>query len=110
MKEGGARYPPWFRIHYPNHYYYDLLVGLRILTQLGYGSESRLGPALRWLRRKRRSDGTWAIDAVPPDFDRSLTDYRYDEFLYPMILEPVGEPSQWATVDALSVLALVDPS
>ena len=36
MTEGRSPYPPWYRIHYPNHYYYDLLVGLRILTRLGY--------------------------------------------------------------------------
>jgi len=26
MSEGPVRYPPWFRIHYPTHYCYDLLV------------------------------------------------------------------------------------
>jgi len=39
MDEGNVRYPPWFRIHYPNHYYYDILVGLRTLTRLGYGGD-----------------------------------------------------------------------
>src|SRR5208282_6311344 len=59
MEEGRKPYPPWYRIHYPNHYYYDLLVGLRILTRLGYGSDPRLGPALRWLRSKRGKGGAW---------------------------------------------------
>ncbi|MFY9717025.1 MAG: prenyltransferase/squalene oxidase repeat-containing protein [Thermoplasmata archaeon] len=110
MDEGGRRYPPWFRIHYPDFYYYDLLVGLRILTRLGYGSDRRLGPAVRWLRRKRRPDGTWALDAVHPDFDPALTEYRYDEILHPLILETVGQPSRWATVEALNVLARLDAS
>ena len=40
FREG--RYPPWFRLHYPNHYYYDILVGLDVITKLGYGGDRRL--------------------------------------------------------------------
>jgi hypothetical protein len=109
-EEGSVPYRPWFRIHYPNHYYYDVLVGLRILTRLGYGSDPRLAPALRWLRNKRRRDGTWALDAVLPDLDPSLAGYQYDEVMFPILLEPLHEPSQWATVEALSVLRRSDPS
>ncbi len=110
MEEGAVRYPPWFRIHYPCHYYYDVLVGLRVLTRLGYGRDPRLAPALRWLRDRRRRDGTWALDAAHPDLDSKLAGYRYEEIVYPMMLEPLHEPSQWATVEALSVLAHVGRS
>ncbi len=110
MEEGEARYPPWFRIHYPNHYYYDVLVGLRILTWLGYGADHRLAPALSWLRRKRAKDGTWALDALHPDLDSALAGYQYREVIFPMLLEPLHEPSQWATVEALSVLTHTDTS
>jgi hypothetical protein len=106
----GVRYPPWFRIHYPNHYYYDVLVGLRILTRLGYGADSRLAPALRWLRGKRAHDGTWALDAAHPDLDPALAGYRMRRVTFPMMLEPPHEPSQWATVEALSVLTRADAS
>ncbi|MCI4357462.1 MAG: hypothetical protein L3J95_03720 [Thermoplasmata archaeon] len=106
MNEGRVRYPPWFRIHYPVHYYYDLLVGLRVLTRLGYGSDRRLRPALRWLLGKRRRDGTWAIDADHPDLDPRHGGYVFDEGpVWPLRLEPPDEPSRWATVEALSVLA-----
>ncbi len=104
-EEGATRYPPWFRIHYPNQYFYDLLVGLRILTRLGYGADPRLGPALRWLREKRRPDGTWALDAAHPDIDPKLAGYQYRRPMFPMLLEPLHEPSRWATVEALAVLA-----
>ncbi len=110
MNEGRGRYPPWFRIHYPNHYYYDLLVGLRILTRLGYGSDPRLADAIRWLRTKRRTDGTWALDAAHPDLDPEHGGYRFTELGFPMVLEPLNEPSQWATVEALSVLSQIDRS
>ncbi len=105
MVEGRTKYAPWFRIHYPNHYYYDVLVGLRILSRLGYGSDRRLGPALRWLRSKRLPDGSWALDAAHPDIDPALADYRLRNPVSPILLEPLHEPSRWATIEALSVLA-----
>lgn len=108
MDEGRVRYPPWFRLHYPNHYYYDLLVGLRVLTRLGYGRDRRLGPALRWLREKRRADGTWSLDAAHPDLDPKRGGYRFEGPVFPLRLEPLAEPSRWATVGALSVLARVE--
>src|SRR2546427_6733597 len=37
FREGPTPYRPWFRLHYPVHYYYDILVGLDTLTSLGYG-------------------------------------------------------------------------
>jgi len=111
MNEGRTRYPPWFRIHYPNHYYYDLLVGLRILTRLGYGGDPRLAPAIRWLREKRAAGGTWALDAAHPDLDPDRGGYLMPNgprAVFPMMLEPLGVPSRWATVEALSVLARVE--
>ncbi len=106
MNEGPIRYPPWFRIHYPNHYYYDLLVGLRILVRLGYAEDRRLRPALRWLIGKQRPDGTWAIDADHPDLDPAHGGYVFDEGpVWPLRLEPPGEPSRWVTVEALSTLS-----
>jgi len=112
MDEGETRYPPWFRIHYPNHYYYDMLVGLRILTRLGYGADRRLASALTWLRRKRAQDGTWALDALHPDLESAGAGdtSRKLKVMFPMMLEPLHEPSQWATVEALSVLTRADAS
>jgi len=105
MDEGEGRYGPWFRIHYPNHYYYDVLVGLRLLTRLGFGADPRLRPALDWLVGKRAADGTWAIDADHPDIDPELAGYRIAGPIFPFRLEPPGVPSRWATVSALAVLA-----
>ena len=104
-REGPVPYEPWKRIHYPNHYYYDMLVGLRILTRLGYGRDPRLRPALDWLRKKRSRDGTWALDAAHPDLDPKGAGYSLRRIVFPMMLEPLHAPSQWATVEALSVLA-----
>lgn len=109
MEEGRVRYPPWFRIHYPNHYYYDLLVGLDALTRLGHGKDPRLRPALRWLEGKRRRDGTWALDADHPDLDPEHGGYAFPRPVFPLRLEAPGRPSRWATVSALAVLAHTGP-
>ncbi len=105
MKEGPSRYPPWYRIHYPNHYYYDIMVGLRVLTRLDYAKDRRLGAAYRWLLRKRGPDGRWLIDAIHPDLDPKHGGYEMAGPTYSTWLERAGTPSRWATVEALSVLA-----
>lgn len=111
-REGGRRYEPWFRVHYPVHYYYDLLVGLDTLTALGYGDDRRIRLALELLRNKRRPDGSWALDAVHPDI---APDDPY-QMKPPYVLQPplawalewVNEPSKMITLRALRVLKRVD--
>lgn len=107
VKATGRSYPPWFRIHYPNHFYYDVLVGLRILTRLGYGGDRRLGSALDWLLSKRRGDGAWALDGVHPVTDLEDGGYVFRQPVFPLMLESLQVPSQWATVEALGVLSRV---
>jgi len=105
MESGSQRYAPWFRIHFPNYYHYDLLVGLRLVTLAGYGTDPRLRPALRWLRSKRRPDGTWALDAIHPD--EEFGNFTWPQVMIPVMFEPLHERSQWATATALGVLARV---
>ncbi len=100
----GKRYEPWFRFHYPTHYFYDVLVGLDVVTGLGYSDDRRLRPALKVLADKRRPDGTWVLDKVHPDVEGELKrDYEGKEFK-PWSLERVGRPSKWITLKALTVL------
>ncbi|MFZ0892034.1 MAG: hypothetical protein WB778_09920 [Thermoplasmata archaeon] len=107
FKEKGS-HAPWFRLHYPNHYFYDILVGLDSLTQLGFGGDRRLRPALKILMEKRRGDGKWLVDrshpdVVPGSISRSdLKEYR------PLVIEKPGKPSKWITLKALRVLRAVE--
>ncbi|HTT72820.1 MAG TPA: hypothetical protein VMG99_01530 [Thermoplasmata archaeon] len=106
----GERYEPWFRFHWPEHYYYDLLVGLDTLTRLGYGGDPRLGPALAHLRRKRRADGRWNLDAVHPDGPPHYEAYfraHPKERPIPLEFETPGRPSKMITLRALGVLGRV---
>ncbi len=107
----GARYPPWYRFHWPTHAFYDILVGLDTLTALGYTDDPRLAFALAHLKKKRRSDGRWNLDAVHPDWvDRSgVSSVRWfrdhpNKRETPLSFERVGRPSKMITLRALRVL------
>src|SRR5438876_671679 len=106
--EEGRRYAPWFRFHYPTHYYYDLLVGLDVVTGLGCAGDRRLQPALRILREKRQSDGTWFLDRIHPDEGPGSGRGAVRKKVRPLALERAGEPSKWITLTALRVLKRVE--
>ena len=104
----GDRYEPWYRFHWPTHYYYDLLVGLDCLTALGYGEDRRLGFALDLLRSKRRKDGRWILDAVQTDPDPESARWfaqHPEKRPTPLAFERAGEPSRMITLRARAVLS-----
>lgn len=103
LREGKRPYEPWRRLHYPVHYFYDYLVGLEVLTRLGFGADRRLAPALDRLEGRRARDGTWPLDAHHPDIGADA-DYDLQSPFYPFGLEAPGVPSRWITVTALGVL------
>jgi hypothetical protein len=107
----GAPYPPWWRTHAPAHYYYDVLVGLDLLTGLGYGADPRLDVGLNWLVARRRPDGRWLLDAEHPDVEGSLAAWHAahpKDRPTPWTLEPVGAPSKLVTLAARRVLHRVE--
>lgn len=109
LHKQGADYRPWYRLHYPVHYYYDLLVGLDFLTALGYGDDPRLGHALGILKEKRRPDGRWNLDAVHPDLEGKLAEWyaKGKHAPIPVAFEKPGEPSKMITLRAMQVLRRV---
>jgi hypothetical protein len=106
--EEGRKYAPWFRFHFPSHYFYDVLVGLDVLTRLGFSDDRRLQPALKVLREKRQRDGSWILDKVPPDLLPGMKIYSDPSKVKPLVIEPAGKPSKWITLKALSVLKRTD--
>jgi hypothetical protein len=109
-KQGGP-YAPWNRFHYPVHYYYDLLVGLEVLTSLGYGDDPRLRHAVSILTDRRRRDGRWNLDAVHPDLEGKMAEWyakNPKRAPTPFALETPGEPSKMITLRALVVLDRIE--
>ncbi|HEV2429566.1 MAG TPA: prenyltransferase/squalene oxidase repeat-containing protein [Thermoplasmata archaeon] len=112
LRRQGPDYPPWRRFHYPVHYYYDLLVGLELLTTLGHGADPRLRFALDHLAKRRGKDGRWTLDGVHPDVEGRMADwYRAHPKRRPtpLALEEVGAPSKIITYRALRVVERVRP-
>ena len=111
LHKQGARWEPWYRYHYPVHYYYDLLVGLDFMTELGYSGDKRLGYAVSLLKEKRRGDGRWNLDANRPEESAALASFRKkhpaSKDLTPYVLENPGLPSKMVTLTALKVLTRV---
>jgi hypothetical protein len=108
LQQGRHRYLPWFRLHYPVHYYYDFLVGLDVITKLGYAGDRRLEPAIDLLKRKRTRSGVWILDRVHPDLGAGAG-YRMKRGSFRAFsLEKEGEPSKWITLTALRVLKRVE--
>lgn len=102
----GEDYAPWRRLHFPRHYYYDILVGLDLATALGDAEDERLAVPLSWLASKRGADGTWRHEKHHPDIeDPDYTPYPagMNLPLGPLVVEPEG-PSKWLTLAALRVL------
>ena len=104
MHKQGASYGPWYRFHYPIHYYYDILVGLDFMTALGYGGDRRLRYAFSLLNRRRRPDGTWNLDAIHPDLEGSSAKWYAKKPPTPFALEESGHPSKMITLRALLAL------
>ncbi len=110
LHQQGDRYEPWYRFHWPVHYYYDLLIGLGCLTALGYGRDPRLGYALDLLRSKRRPDGRWNLDAAQPDPDPETARWfeeHPERRPAPLTFEAAGRPSKMITLRALTVLSRI---
>ena len=111
LHKQGVRYKPWFRFHYPIHYYYDLLVGLDFMTALGYTKDSRLEYAVKLLKTKRRRDGKWNMDAIHPDVEGGMADWykkHPKDKPTPFSLEQAGKPSKMITLTAMQVLKRID--
>ncbi len=107
MDQQGARYEPWYRFHYPVHYYYDLLVGLDFMTALGYGGDKRLAGAVALLKEKRGPDGRWDLDRVHPDVEGAMSEWyskHVNQAPTPFALEKPGRRSKMVTLRAMTVL------
>lgn len=83
--------------------------------KFGYGDDPRLGFALDLLKKTRRKDGRWNLDAVQPDWSPEdapkVERYRAEhpnKRLVPLVFEAAGRPSKMITLRGLTVLSPVD--
>jgi hypothetical protein len=109
----------YLRTHYPLHYAYDFLHGLRVLTELGVKNDTRMNDAITLLLEKRLADGKWSLDAVLRGWRHPHGMHEEDGTFRPeeremitqgwgteraLQLEEAGKPSKWITLQALLAL------
>ena len=109
----------FLRLHYPLHYAYDFLHGLRVLTELGVRNDHRMNEAVGLLLEKRLPDGRWPLEGVyrgwrhPHAIHGEETASRPEERELitqgwgterALQIEEAGKPSKWITLQALLVL------
>jgi hypothetical protein len=82
-------------LSYPSRWRYDILRALDYFQAAKIEYDPRIQPALDVLMKKRRSDGTWPVQAKHPG------QVHFD-------MEQTGEPSRWNTLRALRVLRHFD--
>jgi len=78
-------------LSYPSRWKYDILRALEYFQLAGVKYDSRMDDAIQVLLKKRRSDGTWPLQAKHPG------QVHFD-------MEKTGKPSRWNTLRALRVL------
>lgn len=107
------------KLHYPLHYHYDILQGLRVLCDLGAKDDRRLDDPLRLLLSKRTPQGRWLLEGVyrgwthPQSADGDQVERPEEKEVVEkgwgkgrtLQLEEVGEPSKWITMQAIIALS-----
>ena len=78
-------------LSYPSRWRYDILRALEYFRAANVDYDERMQPALEVLMKKRRTDGTWPVQAKHPG------QVHFD-------MEQTGAPSRWNTLRAFRVL------
>ncbi len=78
-------------LSFPPRWFYDILRALDYFQAAGVAYDERMADALEVLLKKRRSDGTWPVQA------KHAGQVHFD-------MEVTGKPSRWNTLRALRVL------
>ncbi len=109
----------FLKTHYPTHYCYDFLHGLRVLTELGVMDDPRMSDAVNLLLEKRMPDGRWVLEGVYRGWRYSHPMHGQETVSRPeerelitegwgtertLQLEEAGKPSKWITLQALLIL------
>jgi hypothetical protein len=75
---------------FPPRWKYDILRALDYFRYAGAGYDGRMDDAIEVLKKKRKKDGRWSLQAKHPGA------VHFD-------MEPAGKPSRWNTLRALRV-------
>ena len=83
----------WWLFGFPVFYITDILQNVEALVRLGYGSDPRLGQALKMIKEKQDDQGRWALEF----------DYKGKTWVD---FGPKKQPNPWVTIRAAKVLGM----
>lgn len=91
----------FLQLHFPTYWHYDILFGLKVLGEAGYGADSRCGDALDLLEAKQLDDGGFPAEKryyrdATASAHRSPVDWGGSS---------KRRSNEWVTLDALGALA-----
>lgn len=102
QRDGAVIHESFTKLHYPAYWYYDVLIALKVMAEVGYLNDPRCAEALDLLEGKRLPDGGWRAEGkhyqvVPePANGGSLVAWG------PVSRKPMMNP--FVTLDALYIL------
>jgi hypothetical protein len=100
-RDGRVLRPPFVKLHYPCYWHYDILFGLKVMTEGGWIGDKRCTEALDLLESKRRPQGGWPAEG------RYYTHSRKENAVQRSLVAwgPTGiKRNDFVTADALCVL------
>jgi hypothetical protein len=87
--------PSFLMLSWPSRWFYDILRALDYFRSIGTARDARMDDALAVLRKKRRVEGRWPLQARHPG------KVHFE-------METTGQPSRWNTLRAMRVLEYFD--
>ena len=100
--DGAVMKPDFLRLHYPVYWHYDVLAGLKGLSEVGRIGDPRCREALDWLEGRELPQGGWP--AEHPYYRVSSAFQGSCEYVGWGAVRP-RLPNEWVTTDALAVLS-----
>jgi len=104
-RDGKVIRAEFLKLHYPCYWHYDILFGLRVLSEMGLLGDERCSEALGLLRAKRLPTGGWPAEskywavAAPGPEER-----KHNSSLVEWGPTGVSKANPWVTLEALAVL------
>jgi hypothetical protein len=99
--DGSVIHREFIALHYPLYWHYDVLHGLKVMTEAGFIRDARCAPALDLLMSKRLPDGGWPAERK---YYRASDEVRLGNDYVDWGGTSAKRSNPWVTADALHVL------
>ncbi len=103
INDGTVMNDEFTMLHYPCYWHYDILAGMKVMSEAGFLSDPRCSDALELLESKRLPDGGWGAECKYYRMSKTPTGSGGCE-LVSWGVSSKCRMNEWVTADALAVL------